>query len=66
MPWLGADNSLVPESEWPPNPVYPGRAAGRIKDVLRREGILGGGEGVGDGTGGEDKVVKGRGEVWYY
>ncbi|KAG4424620.1 hypothetical protein IFR04_002330, partial [Cadophora malorum] len=38
VPWLRADNSLVPESEWPPNPVYPGRAAGRIKEVLRREG----------------------------
>ena len=31
----------MPESEWPPNPVYPGRAAGRIKEVLRREGVLG-------------------------
>ena len=59
MPWLRADNSLVPESEWPPNPVYPGRAAGRIKEVLRREGVLGC-EWVGEGN------MKGAGKVWFY
>ncbi|KAK0111176.1 hypothetical protein ONS95_001552 [Cadophora gregata] len=56
--WLRADNSLVPESEWPPNPVYPGRAAGRVKEVLRREGILGGERDEGE--------VKGKGGVFFY
>ncbi|PVH70456.1 hypothetical protein DL98DRAFT_661158 [Cadophora sp. DSE1049] len=58
VPWLRADNSLVPKSEWPPNPVYPGRAAERIKEVLRREGILGRDE--------ADGKMVGVGEVWFY
>lgn len=40
LPWLRAGNSLVPDSEWPPNPVYPRRAAGKIKEALTREGVL--------------------------
>lgn len=51
---------MVPESEWPPNPVYPGRAAERIKEALRREGVTGKEEK------GEKAEVKGAGEVWFY
>lgn len=60
--WLRADNSRVPESEWPPNPVYPGRAAGGIKDILRERGFLGE-DARGEGEGGK---VEGRGEVLFY